>query len=90
MSVLPGIDLVETARISRAILAPGCVVPEGTVIGEDLSDDRARFQVTPNGVTIVTPRMLERLRDAPEREIRVAKAAQRALAAEQGHVRVAM
>lgn len=80
--VLPGCEVQSRARISRAILAPGCVVPEGCVIGEDLADDRARFQVTPNGVTVVTPRMLERLRQAPAREIGVARAAQRALAAE--------
>lgn len=81
--ILPGCEVKARARISRAILAPGCVVPEGIVIGEDLDDDRARFQVTPNGITVVTPRMLERLRQAPAREIRVARAAQRALAAEQ-------
>lgn len=86
--VLPGCEIKSRARVSRAVLAPGCIVPEGTVIGEDLADDRARFQVTPNGVTVVTPRMLERLREAPDREIRVAKAAQRALAAEQ--VRIAV
>lgn len=88
--LLPACEIRARTRISRAILAPGCIVPEGTVIGEDLSDDRARFQVTGNGVTVVTPRMLERLRDAPDREIRVAKAAQRALAAEQEHVRAVM
>lgn len=80
--ILPGCEVKARVRISRAILAPGCVVPEGVVIGEDLDDDRARFQVTPNGITVVTPRMLERLRQAPAREIRVARAAQQALAAE--------
>jgi glucose-1-phosphate adenylyltransferase len=80
--VLPGCEVKARVRISRAILAPGCVVPEGCIIGEDLDDDRARFQVTPAGVTVVTPRMLERLRQAPDRDIRVARAAQRALADE--------
>jgi glucose-1-phosphate adenylyltransferase len=80
--VLPGCEVKAHSRISRAILAPGCVVPEGCIIGEDLDDDRARFQVTPQGVTVVTPRMLERLRQAPDQEIRVARAAQRALADE--------
>jgi len=80
--ILPGCEVKSRARISRAIIAAGCVVPEGLVIGDDIDDDRARFQVTPNGVTVVTPRMLERLRQAPQQEIRVARAAQRALAAE--------
>ena len=80
--ILPGCEVKSRVRISRAIIAAGCVVPEGLVIGEDIDEDRARFQVTPNGVTVVTPRMLERLRQAPQQEIRVARAAQRALAAE--------
>ncbi len=80
--ILPGCEVKTRARIARAILAPGCVVPEGCVIGEDVADDQARFQVTPNGVTVVTPRMLERLRQTPPRDVRVARAAQQALASE--------
>ncbi|MFP5344907.1 MAG: glucose-1-phosphate adenylyltransferase, partial [Gammaproteobacteria bacterium] len=35
-----------------------CIVPEGTVIGENPEDDARRFHVTPGGVVLVTPEML--------------------------------
>ena len=38
--------------------AGGCIIPDGTVIGENLVDDAKRFHVTPNGVVLVCPEML--------------------------------
>jgi glucose-1-phosphate adenylyltransferase len=34
------------------------VIPEGTVIGEDLEQDAKRYYVSPKGVVLVTPEML--------------------------------
>jgi len=35
------------------------VIPNGTVIGEDLEQDAERFYVSENGVVLVTPEMLD-------------------------------
>ncbi|MCU0766355.1 MAG: glucose-1-phosphate adenylyltransferase [Gammaproteobacteria bacterium] len=56
--VLPEVVINRYCRISRAIIDRGCVLPEGTVIGEDREDDAKRFRVTPKGITLVTPEML--------------------------------
>lgn len=57
--VLPEVDIGRNARISGAILDRGCVIPPGTVIGEDHQQDRARgFRVTDKGRVLVTPNML--------------------------------
>jgi glucose-1-phosphate adenylyltransferase len=44
------------------VIDRGCRIPEGTVIGEDAADDAKRFERTENGVTLVTQKMLDRLR----------------------------
>jgi glucose-1-phosphate adenylyltransferase len=59
--VLPGCSIGARARVRRAVLAPGCVVPEGAVIGEDAVSDARHFHCTPSGIVVVTPRMLARL-----------------------------
>ncbi len=56
--VLPEVTIGRRARVRRAVLDRGCVVPDGMVIGEDAEQDRARFHVTPKGVVLVTPEML--------------------------------
>ena len=56
--VLPEVVIHRHCRISRAILDRGCVLPEGTVIGEDRKADAKRFRVTAKGITLVTPGML--------------------------------
>jgi len=45
-------------RIRRAILDKSCGIPAGTVIGEDPDEDGKCFQVSPQGVVLVTPDML--------------------------------
>ncbi len=56
--LLPEVKVGRHCRISRAVIDRGCDLPEGTVIGEDREADAARFRVTPNGITLVTPEML--------------------------------
>ena len=56
--VLPEVVIHRHCRITRAIIDRGCVLPEGTVIGEDRESDARRFRVTPKGITLVTPEML--------------------------------
>lgn len=55
---LPGCEVRANCRLRNVILDNRCVVPEGTVIGEDAAADRARFEVTSGGTVIVTRKML--------------------------------
>ncbi len=56
--VLPNAIIGRRARIRRAIIDAGCVIPEGMVIGEDATRDAKRFLVSPRGLVLVTPTML--------------------------------
>lgn len=57
--VLPDVDIGERCEIRDAIIDRGTKIPEGTTIGADHDDDRARgFRVTKAGRTLVTPDML--------------------------------
>ena len=56
--VLPDVDIGRRARIRRAVLDRGCVVPPDLVIGEDPEADAKRFYVSEGGVVLVTPEML--------------------------------
>ncbi|MDD5275770.1 MAG: glucose-1-phosphate adenylyltransferase [Methylovulum sp.] len=56
--VLPDATIGRHCRITKAIIERDCIVPEGTVIGEDRADDEKRFYVSEGGVVLVTPDML--------------------------------
>jgi len=56
--ILPDVSIGPGCRLRRVVIDKGCAIPEGTIIGEDVAADRARFHVTPAGVTLVTPAML--------------------------------
>ena len=57
--ILPDVEIGQKCRINRAIIDRGSKIEDGTVIGEDHDEDRARgFRVTKAGVTLVTPDML--------------------------------
>lgn len=57
--ILPNVDIGRNCHIRKAIIDEGCIIPAGTTIGEDSEADRARFHVTDEGITLVTPDMLE-------------------------------
>jgi len=56
--LLPRVRVGERCVIRRAIIDEGALIPDGMQIGVDPEADRARFYVTENGVTLVTPGML--------------------------------
>lgn len=56
--LLPKVNIGKNCRITKAIIDKGCVIPDNTVIGEDLEKDRERFYVTEEGIVLVTPSML--------------------------------
>lgn len=59
--VLPDVHVRRRARVTKAIIAAGCDIPEGLVVGENPEEDARRFFRTPGGVVLITPPMLARL-----------------------------
>ena len=54
--VMANAQIGRHSRIRRAIIPPNAVIPEFSVIGHDLSDDRAKgFTVTESGIVVVSP-----------------------------------
>ncbi|MFN8012308.1 MAG: glucose-1-phosphate adenylyltransferase [Holophagaceae bacterium] len=58
--VLPDVEIGAGCRFRRTLLARGCRIPDGTVVGEDPAEDARRFHVTAGGIALVTPRLLQR------------------------------
>jgi len=56
--VLPHVRIGRDCQISGAIIDENCVIPDGTVIGEDKVEDARRFHLTEGGVVLVSPDML--------------------------------
>jgi len=56
--LLPNVKVGRGCRIKKAIIDEDCQVPDGTVIGEDLAQDRKLYHVSEGGVTLVTREML--------------------------------
>lgn len=56
--VLPNVNIGRHSRIKRAVIDKGCQIPQNTVIGEDIEQDKQRYFVTDNGIVLVTPDML--------------------------------
>jgi glucose-1-phosphate adenylyltransferase len=56
--VLPSVTIGRNCKINKTILDEDCVIPDGTVIGEDPAADAERYYVTEGGVVLVTPEML--------------------------------
>jgi glucose-1-phosphate adenylyltransferase len=56
--ILPDVIVQRNCRLKNVVVDKGCVIPEGTVIGEDAEEDAKRYYVSPKGVILVTPEML--------------------------------
>lgn len=56
--ILPKVSIGKNCRITRAVIDKACVIPDDTIIGEDLEDDAKRYHVTKEGIVLVTPEML--------------------------------
>lgn len=56
--ILPKVTIGDDCRIYNTIIDKGCVIPDGTVIGEDIKEDARRFHVTPKGIRLVTRAMM--------------------------------
>ncbi|MDT9081484.1 glucose-1-phosphate adenylyltransferase, partial [Escherichia coli] len=56
--VLPKVHIGPGCRIRRAIIESGCRIPANEIIGEDPELDSARFEISSEGIVLVTPEML--------------------------------
>lgn len=57
--ILPDVQIMRHCKLRKVIVDRGCIIPEGTVIGYDHDEDRARgFRVSSKGVVLVTREML--------------------------------
>ncbi|WP_020209590.1 glucose-1-phosphate adenylyltransferase [Gilvimarinus chinensis] len=56
--LFPSVEIGRNCKIKKALIDRSCVIPPDTVIGFDEAADRERFYVSPGGVVLVTPDML--------------------------------
>ncbi len=56
--LLPNVNIGNHVVLKRVIIDKNCNIPDGMQIGINLDEDRKRFRVSPNGITLVTPDML--------------------------------
>ena len=56
--LLPNVQVGCRVTLKRTIVDKSCKIPEGLEVGINPEEDRKRFYVSPNGVTLVTPEML--------------------------------
>lgn len=56
--VLPDVVIERKCRLTKCVIDKGCIISEGTVIGENPEEDASRFHVSKDGVVLVTPDML--------------------------------
>lgn len=59
--VLPGVTIGHGARIKKAVIDRDCNIPADLIVGEDPELDDQRFVRSPNGVTLITQEMLDRV-----------------------------
>lgn len=56
--ILPEVIIGRNCRLTKVVLDKGCDIPEGTIIGEDPVADAEKYEISPEGVVLVTPEML--------------------------------
>ncbi|MGA2492271.1 MAG: glucose-1-phosphate adenylyltransferase [Roseiarcus sp.] len=59
--VLPYAQIGREARIKKAVIDSGVIIPDGLVVGEDPVLDAKRFRRTEGGVTLITQPMLDKM-----------------------------
>jgi glucose-1-phosphate adenylyltransferase len=55
------VNVGRRARLKNVVIDRGVRIPEGLVVGEDPELDAKRFRTTPNGITLITQPMIDRL-----------------------------
>jgi glucose-1-phosphate adenylyltransferase len=57
--LLPNVDVGRYVTLKRVIVDKGCKIPEGLEVGVNIEEDRKRFHVSENGITLITGEMLD-------------------------------
>lgn len=57
--IYPDVEIGRHCHIRNALIDRGCRIPEGLRIGFDEAEDQKRFHVSPKGIVLITPEMLE-------------------------------
>jgi glucose-1-phosphate adenylyltransferase len=60
--LLPDVTVGRHAHLTRTVIDRGCEIPDHMVVGEDAAEDARRFYRTDNGITLITPPMLAKLK----------------------------
>ncbi|HEC13364.1 MAG TPA: glucose-1-phosphate adenylyltransferase [Acidiferrobacteraceae bacterium] len=55
---LPGCEIGAGSRLTNVLLDNQCQVPEGTIIGENHTEDAKHFHITEDGIVVVNREML--------------------------------
>ncbi len=56
--LLPKVHVGNHVTLKRVIVDKSCKIPDGLEVGINPAEDRRRFHVSQNGVTLITPEML--------------------------------
>ncbi|NOT15018.1 MAG: glucose-1-phosphate adenylyltransferase [Methylotenera sp.] len=56
--ILPKSTINRNVVLKNVVVDRGCIIPEGTQIGVNLTEDAKRFYVSEKGIVLVTPDML--------------------------------
>ena len=56
--LLPNVNVGSHTILKRVIIDKNCNIPDGLQVGVNPEEDRKRFRVSPNGITLITSDML--------------------------------
>lgn len=56
--ILPNVKVSRNVTLKRVVVDKNCVIPEGMTAGVNREEDARRFFVSDNGITLITPDML--------------------------------
>lgn len=57
--ILPNVKVSRNVTLKRVVVDKNCVIPEGMTAGVNREEDARRFFVSDNGITLITPDMLD-------------------------------